>query len=216
MDGCLLICKSHGTGMAKSPIGIVSFQDARELFYPLWMEARELWDRFEKSDGFEAYVPADYAVVLQALQRLQGKAVTILEWGSGLGVVTIMASRLGFEAYGLEISPQLVDHARFLADRYSAGATFAQGSFVPNEYEWNPRLGEDGTRTDFDASDGYERLDMRLSDFDVVYAYPWPDEHAVFNDILRGYGRAGGLFLTYDVREGMQRKRVKNRSGRIK
>jgi len=188
---------------------ITSFQEAHDVFSPLWSEAYEIWERFEKADGFEAYVPADYAAVLRSLQQLQGKAISVLEWGSGLGVVTIMASRLGFDAYGLEISPQLVDHARKLALKYASNAIFAQGSFVPNEYSWNPEMGEDGTRTDFDAADGYHQLDMRLSDFDVVYAYPWPDEHAVFADILRGHGRPEGWLLTYDVREGMQQKRVK-------
>jgi hypothetical protein len=188
---------------------ITTFQDAHDVFSPLWSEAYQIWERFEKDDGFEAYVPADYSAVLVSLQRLQGKATSILEWGSGLGVVTIMASRMGFDAYGIEIAPQLVDHARELATRYAPNALFAQGSFVPNDYSWNPEMGEDGTRTDFDAPDGYDQFDMRLSDFDVVYAYPWPDEHAVFADMLRGRGRPGGLFLTYDVREGMQRKRIR-------
>jgi hypothetical protein len=188
---------------------ITSFQDAHDVFSPLWSEAYEIWERFEKDDGFEAYVPADYAAVLVSLQGLQGKATSILEWGSGLGVVTIMASRMGFDAYGIEIAPQLIDHARDLAAKYGPNALFAQGSFVPNDYSWNPEMGEDGTRTDFDAPDGYDQFDMRLDDFDVVYAYPWPDEHAVFADMLRGRGRPGGIFLTYDVREGMQKKRIR-------
>lgn len=195
--------------MATPSQWITSFEEAHDVFSPLWSEAYEIWELFEQADGFEAYVPADYSAVLLSLQQLQNKAHNILEWGSGLGVVTIMASRLGFDAYGLEISPQLVDHARKLAVRYASNATFAQGSFVPNDYVWNPEMGEDGTRTDFDAIDGYDQLDMRLSDFDVVYAYPWPEEHALFADILRGHGRPEGWLLTYDIREGMQRKRVK-------
>lgn len=195
--------------MATPSPWITSFQEAHDAFAPLWSEAYKIWERFEKADGFEAYVPADYAAVLRSLQQLQGKAVTLLEWGSGLGVVTIMASRLGYDAFGIEISPQLIDHARKLAVQYAPQAIFAQGSFVPNDYHWDPKMGDDGTRTDFEAADGYDQLDMRLADFDIVYAYPWPDEHAVFADILRGHGRPEGWLLTYDVREGMQRKRVK-------
>ena len=80
-------------------------------FSELWDEASALWDQLERARGFEAYVPADYPLVLQSLKELQGKASTFLEWGSGLGVVTLMASALGFEAYGLEVAPELVEHA---------------------------------------------------------------------------------------------------------
>ncbi len=108
--------------------------------------------------GFEAYVSADYAQVLDSLRTMQGRADTFLEWGSGLGVVTIMASRLGFSAYGIEISPQLVAHARQLADEFAPLAKFAESSFVPNEYRWDPRMDDDGTRTDFESPDGYSEV----------------------------------------------------------
>ena len=42
------------------------------------------------------------------LRALAGRAVSFLEWGSGTGVITIMADMLGFEAYGIEINPALV------------------------------------------------------------------------------------------------------------
>jgi hypothetical protein len=171
-------------------------------FSDLWREASSIWDELERARGFEAYVPADYAMVLKSLVDLQGKASTFLEWGSGLGVVTIMASALGFEAYGLEVAPELVEHAERLAIRYAPKAVFGTGSFVPNAYTWDPEMGEDGLRTDFDASDGYDELGMDLQDFDIVYAYPWPDEHSVFRDIMKRHGADRGLFLTFDVREG--------------
>lgn len=171
-------------------------------FLELWGEASALWDQLERARGFEAYVPADYPLVLQSLKELQGKASTFLEWGSGLGVVTLMASALGFESYGLEVAPELVEHAERLAKRYAPDAVFATGSFVPNGYVWDPEMGEDGLRTDFDASDGYDELGMNLQDFDVVYAYPWPDEHHVFRDIMKHHGADRALLLTFDVREG--------------
>ena len=177
----------------------------------LWSEAAALWDQFEKNRGFEAYVPADYPLVYERLLRLQGKAFNFLEWGSGLGVVTIMASKLGFDAHGLEISPELVEQAEMLARRFGCKANFAVGSFVPSQYEWDPRMGEDGLRTDFDAADGYDELRMSLSDFDLVYAYPWPDEHAVFEDIMRSHGSKHTIFMTYDVREGVTVRRNRGR-----
>ncbi|NIO39185.1 MAG: hypothetical protein GTO41_02680, partial [Burkholderiales bacterium] len=80
-------------------------------FEALWGDARKLWDRHEDSAGFGEYVSADYAQVCQSLIELRGQATTFLEWGSGLGVVAIMASRLGFEAYGIEAEAELVEHA---------------------------------------------------------------------------------------------------------
>ncbi len=195
--------------MSSSSKHVWSIAEQDEAFPRLWSQARTLWDAFEKSLGFDAYVPADYPSVLESLRKLQGRATTFLEWGSGLGVVTIMASRLGFESYGMEVSEELINHSRELALEYAPRATFACGSFVPEEYRWNPKLDDDGCRTDFDAGDGYGELDMRLDDFDIVYAYPWPHEHRIFCDILRKHGRPGMLFLSYDVHEGMQLKRIR-------
>lgn len=177
----------------------------------LWTEAATLWDRYEKSRGFDAYVPADYPMVYEELLKLRGHAINFLEWGSGLGVVTIMASRLGFDAYGLEISPELVEQAEQLAKKFGCQPKFAVGSFVPTQYEWDPQMGEDGLRTDFDAADGYDEIGMSLDDFELVYAYPWPDEHDVFQDIMKKHGAQNSLFMTFDVREGIAVRRNKKR-----
>lgn len=153
-------------------------------------------------------------MVYESLLKLRGKAVTFLEWGSGLGVVTIMASRLGFDAYGLEISPELVEQADKLATKFNCSPNFGVGSFVPSQYEWDPEMGEDGLRTDFDAADGYDEIGMDLEDFDLVYAYPWPDEHNVFRNIMQLHGSQHSLFMTFDVREGISVNRNRKRRTR--
>jgi hypothetical protein len=130
--------------------------------------------------------------------------LSVLEWGSGLGIVTIMASRMGFEAYGIEAEPRLVTHAENLARTYGPDAQFAQGSFIPDDFAWNPADGDDVYRTVIDASSAYDQLDMELKDFDLVYAYPWPDEHTLYHNIMRNFGRKGAMLLTYDAREGME------------
>ena len=104
----------------------------------LWKEADEIWEAFQNRREFRAYVSADYAEIYQALVRLRGRVTSVLEWGSGLGVVTIMASNLGFEAYGIESEPRLVDWSRKLAEEYGPAAQFVTGSFIPREYEWDP------------------------------------------------------------------------------
>ena len=170
----------------------------------LWDEVDDLWEQQQSSDGFHGYVSADYEAVFRSLVHLRGQARTFLEWGSGLGVVTIMASRLGFEAYGIENEPELVDHAHAFGERFAPAARFVRGNFFPSEFTWNPGEGEIEVRTALPGAAAYERMGRKLSDFDLVYAYPWPGEHQLYQKVMRKYGGPNSLFLTYDVRRGME------------
>ena len=139
----------------------------------------------------------------QALVDLRPRVDTILEWGSGLGVVTIMASRLGFRACGIEVEPLLVERSQALAERFGPDAQFAAGSFIPDDYQWGVEVPGDASRTETDSRAAYDELDLEPHDFDLVYAYPWPDEHDLYLDILRQHGGENTLFLSYDAREGV-------------
>jgi hypothetical protein len=188
-----------------------SYDEDRELLAEcrsLWAEADELWDQLRDTPAFHGYVSADYEAVWESLARLRGSVLTFLEWGSGLGVVTIMASRMGFEAYGIEAEPILVEYSEELARTYGPNARFAQGSFIPDGFEWNPADGDNVIRTVIDAASAYDELDMELLDFDLVYAYPWPDELILYHNIMRKFGRRESLFLSYDAREGLELVRV--------
>ncbi|MDG1874047.1 MAG: hypothetical protein P8J27_09050 [Mariniblastus sp.] len=172
-------------------------------FRQLWADADRIWEREDKHPAFEAYVSADYLSVFQNLQNLKGQAVSFLEWGSGLGVVTIMASRMGFDAYGIEAESNLVDYSMDLAEAYGSDAQMVHGSFIPDEFVWNPANGDEAIRTTIDAPDGYAQLDLDLCDFDLIYAYPWPTEHALYHNILREFGGPNVRLLSYDAREGI-------------
>lgn len=173
----------------------------------LWSEADEIWERFQNDLEFRAFVSADYHDVYRALVALQGRVATFLEWGSGLGVVTIMASNLGFEAHGIESEQRLVDRSRELAQRYGRGAQFITGTFIPREYEWSVEHSGESFRSDIEAEPAYDELDMELRDFDLIYAYPWPDEQALFRHIIRECGGEDALLLLYDAREGIMLSR---------
>ena len=177
----------------------------------LWKEAASIWDKHQNEPAFEGYVSADYLAVYRSLQNFQGRCTTFLEWGSGLGVVAIMAAQLGFEAYGIEIEPELVEHSCKLAERYGSTAKFACGSFIPTEYEEASFEGEEFQRTICDAASGYEELDMELRDFDLVYAYPWPEEHLVFRSMVKRCGAAHAVLVCYDNREGISTTRFGKR-----
>src|SRR5215470_19355500 len=68
-------------------------------------------------EGDRPYAAADGRVVFDELARRAARGRTFLEWGSGIGTITIMAERLGFEAVGIEIDARLVAAARELAGR---------------------------------------------------------------------------------------------------
>lgn len=170
-------------------------------FALLWAEAQELWEQNHGNDAYQGYVSADFLAIYDLLARLRNRAFTFLEWGSGLGVITIMASRMGFDAYGIEAEEELVDHARGFAKKYGPDAQFAHGSFIPNDFEWDPDKA-DVHRTAVDLAGGYDDLDMEIRDFDLVYAFPWPTEHPLFHKIMQDYCRDGALFLTFDANEG--------------
>lgn len=173
-------------------------------FGNLWTEVDAVWDRHQDSPPFEGYVSADYLSVFQALTQLRGKVKTVMEWGSGLGVVTIMASRMGFEAYGIEAESKLVDYAESFAKKYAPKSRFAVGSFIPDQYSWNPAAGEEVNQTVINLPAAYDQFDIELRDVDLVYAYPWPEEHHLYHSILSEFGRQDMMLLTYDGREGIE------------
>ena len=165
--------------------------------------ADDLWEEQQNEEEFASYVSADYGEVFDALVGLRERATTFLELGSGLGAVTIMASRLGYEAYGIEAADALVDYSRDFAATLAPDAVFGTGSFIPDQFEWDPAMGDESVRTFIDIPDAYGEIDMDLRDFDLIYSYPWPTEHALYENFLGQFARPGALFLCYDAREGI-------------
>lgn len=180
-------------------------RDAAELllFESLWADAEKIWQRNFGRDGYEHYVAADFRQVYAALQRLRGSCLTFLEWGSGLGVATIMAQRMGFQAYGIEIAPQLLDVSRTLAQAYDVAPRFVAGSFIPPDYQWDPEIGDSDFHTPLEGHSAYDHLDVALNDFDIIYAYPWPNETELFIHMMQECGSSRGHFITYHATEGI-------------
>ena len=172
-------------------------------FGELWNRAEAIWDSYQQHSAFESYVSADYHAVFHALISLREQKSRFIEWGSGLGVVTIMADRLGYEAVGIEAKDLLVDFALDLADDFQSEAEFSVGSFIPDRFEWDPASGDESIRTIIDIPDGYDQLGIELRDFDLVYSYPWPTEHALYHNVMREFADPNSVLLTYDAREGL-------------
>jgi hypothetical protein len=170
-------------------------------------EGWEIWDRFDREvrdHHWHPFVAADYDRVLEALLELRAPGQRFLEWGSATGVITIMADMLGFEAFGIEIDPDLVRIARGLADRHGSSARFGVGSFLPAGYEWRSTNGDGRRGTIGHGDSAYPTLGHPLDDFDLVYVYPWTGEEPMMHDLMRCYGRPGARLLLPSNRDGIR------------
>lgn len=170
-------------------------------------EGRALWNRFDvevSRKQWHPFVPAETGPLLQALSGLRDEGRRFLEWGSGMGVITIMADLLGFEACGIELDADLVGISRDLALRAGSKARFAAGSFVPEGYEWKPEGGDGRMGTIGAGVAAYEELGSPLESFDLVYVFPWPGEEPLMLDIMGRRGRAGARLLMNGSSRGLE------------
>ena len=168
----------------------------------------ERFDREIRDHTFHPFVAADYEKVLAALLPHRAPGLKFLEWGSASGVITIMAGLLGFDAYGIEIDPDLVATARTLARKFDSTARFTTGSFLPSGYVWRPLSGDGRIATIADGKSGYRELGHPLDDFDVVFGYPWGGEEPMMLDLMRKFGRSDALLLLHTVNDGVRQYRA--------
>ena len=141
-------------------------------------DAEDRAEEFGDRAGNGLFVPGDYRYAFQILQwllrtRAVGQGAAFLEWGSGQGMVTILAALLGYDAVGVEIDEALVKESRELASRYGVRARFEHGSY-------------DEARPGLKVFSAKRRA--------AVYVYPWPGEEPSF---LRRFDDAAdaGAFL---------------------
>ena len=170
-------------------------------------EGRAAWYRFDaevRQDHWHPFLAADYVRVLERLVSLRKPGRRFLEWGSAMGVVTVMADLLGFESYGIELDASLVQVARELAEREGSKARFATGSFIPMGWEWRPRDGDGRLGTIGHGPSGYLELGHALSDFDIVYAYPWKGEEPMMLDLMRAHGHEDARLVLHSTDYGMR------------
>jgi hypothetical protein len=164
-------------------------------------DAERRVDRFLAATLVPAFVPCDYATAYKVLRALAAPGVTrgtrFCEWGSGFGVVAVLAALLDFESCGIEIEGLLVDEARRLAEDYDAPVEFVHGSFVPPGGEDRVHKGGTYSWLTTEGDQAYEELDLEIEDMDVIFAYPWPDEEWVVFDLFDHYAGEGAVLATY-------------------
>lgn len=150
------------------------------------------------------FVPSDFVCVYWALRAVvrdnMAAGNLFCEWGSGFGVVASLASLVGFDAFGIEIEEQLVDASRDLAYAQGLPVEFAHGSFVPPDSD--DILDEEYSSESFwldaeTSTDAYDELEIAPDEFDIVFAYPWPNEEGAIGRLFDECAAEGALLLTY-------------------
>ena len=163
-------------------------------------EARRRIDAFQQEARIPSFVPSDFEQVYAALAALaDASPVTgnlFCEWGSGFGVVACMAAMLDFDACGIEIEGELVDAAQSLADDFGLPVEFVHGSFIPAGFDPHASGEEYAWLTTARDSPG-EEMELAPEDFDLIFAYPWPDEEYVTENVFQRFARTGALLVTY-------------------
>jgi hypothetical protein len=114
-----------------------------------------------------------------------------------MGIITVMADLLGYEAYGIEIAGRLVQSAREITVRYGSSARFAAGSFLPQGWEWRPRDGDGRLGTIGEGTSGYQGLGLPLGEFGLVYGYPSSGKEAMMLDSFRAHEASDGRHLLH-------------------
>ena len=173
------------------------------------------WEQFfaEHDDShaprFVPSVPERVWAVLAEVTRRQLPPTRVFcEWGSGFGTATCMAALLGYEAYGLEIDEELVRLARALARRLRIPVTMLCTSFVPTGY--TASAGGDGAALVTPASGSahhdtaeareplrYDGMEIAIADIGLFFAYPWPEERALIQQLFEAVARVGALLVVY-------------------
>ncbi len=180
-----------------------------ELISDAQQQVEEFSDRYAAT--VPAFVPSDFELVYRGLAAIEsGRLATgrlFIEWGCGIGVITCLAERVGFDAVGIEIEPQLIDLAEAFAEEHEIDVQFARGSFLPPGAEPRLEMPDDVAWLATVGPNGYDELDAEPDEFDLVFAYPWPGEEQVIFDVFLDCAATGALLLTYHGQEGLRLQR---------
>jgi SAM-dependent methyltransferase len=158
------------------------------------------WDQWHQKP-IEQYVACDFRDVWRALhavtQRTDVLGRNFLEWGSGFGIVTALASQLGWEAIGIEAETFLVERSNEFLARTGLRAETVHGNFLPLGAERLAKRQANHASLFHQVPSAYETLDLQCDDFALIFAYPWPGEHHYLQEVFRVFAAEHALLLMF-------------------
>lgn len=158
------------------------------------------WDQFPQKP-LPQYIECDFDYVARALMACADSSVVdgqlFCEWGCGFGIVTGIASILGFDAIGIEAEEFLCQQARLLLEQNEVRAEIWQGNFLPRGSAQLAEESDPLVSLTHRIPAAYETHDMSLSDFALTFVYPWPGEEHFLRAVFDRYARPGALMLQF-------------------
>ena len=168
----------------------------------------ELFDT-EKNRKVPRFIPSNAELVYRHLSSIVSGDFSLgdnyCEWGCGYGVGSCIASMLGFNSFGIEIEPSLVQASRALAKNANIDVTIIESDYMPEGFECyegsggaeliRPENYVYGTSEYIDVS--YEGMEINLDEIDVFFVYPWPGEQEFMLEFFQAIAADGALFLVY-------------------
>ncbi|MFN7733652.1 MAG: class I SAM-dependent methyltransferase [Pirellula sp.] len=158
------------------------------------------WDSWHRKP-IEQYVACDFRDVWRAMKAVQTLQLApgklFCEWGCGFGVVTAMASILGWEAIGIEAEEFLVDQARRFLTAEKLPGEIWHGNFLPPGAERWAKHQANHASLFHRIPSAYADRDLDIDDFAIVFAYPWPGEDTFLKEVFRRTAADEALLLVF-------------------
>lgn len=158
------------------------------------------WDQFPQKP-LPQYIECDFDYVARALAAcVQQELIDgnlFCEWGCGFGIVTGLAALLGLDAVGIEAEEFLCDQARELLDQNQIRAEIWQGNFLPRGASELAEEADPLVSLTHKIPAAYGTHDVLLSDFALVFVYPWPGEEHFLRAVFDRFARPGALMLQF-------------------
>ncbi len=161
-------------------------QEQENLISEAQILLQQFWDRWHQKP-IEQYVACDFEYVARALFTLQERGLvdgsTFVSGGCGFGIVTGLASLLGWEAIGIEAEPFWSPRLENCLQRLQIPCEIWRAIFCPEE----PSVWRTVNRITHRCSiafPAYESKDFDIDDFSIIFAYPWPGEEYFLESVL--------------------------------